>query len=243
MQDERSSATEGKEILKGVDLEIKAGQTHAIMGENGSGKTTLAKVISGQQEEYETKGAIEFFGENLLEMEPEDRARKGIFLAFQSPIEIPGVSLSSLLTSSLKEIGRVRNKRNMDSLDFAGLIEEKAKNFKLKEEFLSRGVNEGASGGERKKNEIFQMQVLEPRLAILDEIDSGLDIDSLKKAAKAVIVARKKDNAFLIITHYQRILNYIKPDFVHILVDGKIVKSGGAELALEVEKYGYEHFC
>ena len=234
---------DGKEILKGIDLEIKAGETHAIMGKNGSGKTTLARVIAGQKEGCEISGQVNFLGRNLFEMEPEERARAGIFLAFQNPIEVPGVALSSFLTSSLNEIRKARKELPLDWFDFSRQVEEKTKSLGLKEEFLSRGVNEGFSGGERKKNEIFQMLFLEPKLSILDEIDSGLDIDSLKRVAKAVNSERKEDNAFLIITHYQRILNYVKPDFVHIMVDGKIVRSGNANLALEVEKIGYGHFC
>lgn len=223
-------------------MEIKAGQTHAIMGQNGSGKTTLAKVLAGTKEGYEIKGDVKFFGENLLAMEPEDRAKKGIFLAFQNPIEIPGVPLSSFLMASFNEIRKYQGEPGLDPIDFSNSVEEKARVLGLKKEFLSRGVNEGFSGGERKKNEIFQMWALQPKLAILDEIDSGLDIDSLKSVSRVVNQQRKKDNAFLIITHYQRILNYIKPDFVHIMVDGKIIRSGGAGLASEVEKNGYKHF-
>lgn len=234
---------EGKDILRGIDLSIKAGQTHAIMGQNGSGKTTLAKVLAGISEGYEINGRIDFLGKDLLKMEIEERAKKGIFLAFQNPIEIPGLYLSSFLRASFNEIRGAQKKAVLDPVEFSGEIEEKAASLGLKKEFLFRGVNEGFSGGERKKNEIFQMMVLKPRLAILDEIDSGLDVDSLKKVAKAVNFTRKKDKAFLIITHYQRILNYIKPDFVHVMVEGRIVRSGNSKLAKEVEKNGYGHFC
>ncbi|TSC75522.1 MAG: Fe-S cluster assembly ATP-binding protein [Parcubacteria group bacterium Gr01-1014_30] len=234
-------STEGKEILKGVDLEIKAGQTHAIMGQNGSGKTTLAKIIAGQQEGFLVQGRISFLGKNLLQMEPEERAKAGIFMAFQSPIEIPGLALASFLTSSLNEISKSRGERPLDPMDFSDLAKEEAAFLGLKQEFLARGVNEGFSGGERKKNEIFQMRVLRPLLSILDEIDSGLDVDSLKKVAQAINESRTRENSFLIITHYQRILNYIKPDFVHVMVGGRIARSGGAELALEIEEKGYGH--
>jgi len=235
-------AISDKEILKGINLRIKAGETHAIMGQNGSGKTTLAKVLAGSQEGYGIKGEIRFLGKDILKMEPEDRARCGIFMAFQNPVEIPGVALSSFLNASFNEISQAQGRKSLDPIDFSDSIGKTAKAIGLKREFLSRGVNEGFSGGERKKNEIFQMLILQPRLAILDEIDSGLDIDALKKVAKVISGARKKDNAFLVITHYQRILNYIKPDFVHIMVGGRIVKSGNSKLALEVEKNGYEYF-
>ncbi len=235
--------TDGKEILKGVDLRVRAGETHAIMGANGSGKTTLAKVIAGISEGCEIKGRINFLGKNIFKMAPEERARNGIFLAFQNPIEIQGISLFSFLIASINEIRKARKKPLLDPIDFSDLMEQKAKSLGIKKEFLSRGVNEGFSGGEKKKNEIFQMLFLEPRLAILDEIDSGLDVDSLKTVAKVINKLRKKDNVFLIITHYQRILNYITPDFVHVMVDGKIIRSGNSKLALEVEKKGYGHFC
>lgn len=233
---------EGKDILKSINLKVKQGQTHAIMGQNGSGKTTLARVIAGASEGYKVKGRINFFGKNILKMEPEERAKRGIFLAFQNPIEIPGVSLYNLLITSLNEIYKARKEPLLDPIDFSRVIEERVKELGLKKEFLSRGVNESFSGGEKKKNEIFQMIVLEPKLAILDEIDSGLDIDALKRVARVINSARKKDNAFLLITHYQRILDYIRPDFVHIMLEGRIIKSGSAKLALEVEKKGYEHF-
>ena len=230
----------GKEILKGIDLKIKAGEIHAIMGQNGSGKTTLARVIAGIAEDCEIKGQINFLGKNILKMKPEERARSGIFLAFQNPLEIPGVPLVNFLRASLNEIYKAQKKPLLDPVDFNNFIEEKVKISGFKKEFLSRGVNQGASGGEKKINEIFQLQVLEPKLAILDEIDSGLDIDSLKKVSQVIKNIRKEDNAFLIITHYQRILNYLRPDRVHVLINGKIVKSGDFKLALEVEKKGYE---
>jgi Fe-S cluster assembly ATP-binding protein len=235
-------STKGKEILRGVNLRVKNGQIHALMGENGSGKTTFAKILVGAQEEYEIKGKISFFGKNLLKMAPEQRARRGIFLAFQSPIEIPGVSFHSFLMSSLNEIRKYQREKPLDPLDLMNSIDEKARLLGLKNDFLSRGFNEGASGGERKKNEILQLMFLKPRLVILDEIDSGLDIDSLKKAAEVLQEVKQKNNAFLIITHYPRILNYIKPNFVHILYEGRIVKSGNFKLAFEVEKNGYKYF-
>jgi Fe-S cluster assembly ATP-binding protein len=238
-----STSIEGKEILKGVNLKIKKGEVHAIMGPNGSGKTTLAKIIAGASQGYKIKGKISFLGKDLFKMKVEERAKKGIFLAFQNPIEIPGVSISTLLRTSLNEICIAQKKPILEPDNFSKEIEKAAKVLGLKKDFFSRGINEGFSGGEKKKNEILQIIVLKPKLAILDEIDSGLDIDSLKKVAKALGLVKNKDMTLLIITHYQRILNYIKPNFVHIMSNGKIVRSGDFKLALKIEKMGYEHFC
>ena len=230
---------EEKEILKGLNLNIKPGEVHAIMGPNGSGKSTLSNILSGKKG-YEVNGNIKFEGENLLELETEERAHKGIFLAFQYPLEIPGVNTNIFLKTSLNAIRKARGEKELDALEFLKLVKQKSKELKFDEEKLNRQLNVGFSGGEKKKNEILQMSILNPKLSILDETDSGLDIDALKTVAQGVNALRKKNNSFLIITHYQRLLDYIKPDHVHVLMNGKITKSGGPELALELEKKGYE---
>lgn len=231
---------EGTEILKGINLKVNAGEVHAIMGPNGSGKSTLASVLAGKEEYEVTAGEILFNGKNLLELSPEDRAREGVFLAFQYPVEIPGVSNTNLLKTAVNEIRKYRGEEELDSMDFLSLLKEKSKLVELDQKFLSRSVNEGFSGGEKKRNEIFQMAVLNPTLAVLDETDSGLDIDALRIVANGVNKLKRKDNATIVVTHYQRLLNYIVPDFVHVLYKGKIVKSGGKELAFELEEKGYD---
>ena len=229
-----------KFILDGFNLEIKHGEIHAIMGPNGSGKSTLSNILSGKKG-YETSGQITFENQNLFNLEADERAHKGIFLAFQYPLEIPGVNTNIFLKTSLNAIRKAKGEKELDAIEFLKLVKTKAKELKFEEEKLSRQLNVGFSGGEKKKNEILQMSILDPKLCILDETDSGLDIDALKIVANGVNSLKKKNNAFLIITHYQRLLNYIKPDFVHVLMKGKIVKSGGPELALELEKKGYEN--
>lgn len=229
-----------KEILKGINLNVKAGEVHAIMGPNGSGKSTLSGVLAGKEDYEVTEGEVIFNGKNLLELSPEDRAREGVFLAFQYPVEIPGVSNINFLKTALNEIRTYNGKEEITAKDFLALIKEKQKIVELDGKLAGRNVNEGFSGGEKKRNEIFQMAVLEPKLAILDETDSGLDIDALRVVANGVNKLKSKDNATIVITHYQRLLDYIVPDFVHILYNGKIVKSGGKELALELEAKGYE---
>ncbi|HEX9251146.1 MAG TPA: Fe-S cluster assembly ATPase SufC [Ignavibacteriaceae bacterium] len=231
---------EGTEILKGINLKVNAGEVHAIMGPNGSGKSTLASVLAGKEEYEVTAGEVLYNEKNLLELSPEDRAREGVFLAFQYPVEIPGVSNTNLLKTAVNEIRKYRGEEELDSMDFLSLLKEKSKLVELDSKFLSRAVNEGFSGGEKKRNEIFQMAVLNPTLAVLDETDSGLDIDALRIVANGVNKLKRKDNATIVVTHYQRLLDYIIPDFVHVLYKGKIVKSGGKELALELEEKGYD---
>lgn len=231
---------EGTEILKGINLKVNAGEVHAIMGPNGSGKSTLASVLAGKEEYEVTEGEVLYNGKNLLDLSPEDRAREGVFLAFQYPVEIPGVSNTNLLKTAVNEVRKYRGEEELDSMDFLSLLKEKSKLVELDQKFLSRSVNEGFSGGEKKRNEIFQMAVLNPKLAVLDETDSGLDIDALRIVANGVNKLKAKDNATVVVTHYQRLLDYIIPDFVHVLYKGKIVKSGGKELALELEEKGYD---
>jgi len=228
----------GNEILKGVDLKVNPGEVHSIMGPNGSGKSTLAQVLA-RRESYEVTGSVQFNGKDLLAMKPEEAACDGLFLAFQYPVEIPGISNAYFLRAALNSIRKAHGEDELDAIDFLPLLKEKMKLLEMDEKFLNRPVNEGFSGGEKKRNEIVQMAVLEPRLAVLDETDSGLDIDALKVVAKGVNAMRNKDRAFVVVTHYQRLLNYIVPDYVHVLVNGRIVKSGGPELALELEAKGY----
>ncbi|MCO6442146.1 MAG: Fe-S cluster assembly ATPase SufC [Nitrococcus mobilis] len=233
---------QGVEILKGIDLAIERGETHAIMGPNGSGKSTLAKVLAGDPSYEVTGGEVYFQDRNLLELAPEDRAREGVFLGFQYPVEIPGVSNTYFLKAALNAIRKYRGEQELDAMEFLQLIKERAKSVKLDEALLRRPVNDGFSGGEKKRNEIFQLAVLEPYLAILDETDSGLDIDALRTVADGVNSLRSEERGFLVITHYQRLLNYIIPDKVHVLLHGRIVKSGGKELAEELEESGYALF-
>ena len=228
-----------REILKGIDLEVRAGEVHAIMGPNGSGKSTLSSVLAGREGYEVTAGSVEYLGQDLLAMEPEDRARAGVFLAFQYPVEIPGVNNAYLLKAALNAVRKERGEPELDAFEFLALIRDKMKLMQMDESFLNRGVNEGFSGGEKKRNEILQMAVLEPRLAVLDETDSGLDIDALRVAATGVNALRGPERSMLVITHYQRLLDYIVPDVVHVLSDGRIVRSGGKELALELEAKGY----
>ena len=230
-----------KSILNGLDLEIKSGEVHAIMGPNGSGKSTLANILSGKSG-YDVSGSLKYEGKNLQEIPIEERAQKGIFLAFQYPLEIPGVNTTNFLKTSLNSIRKAKGEKELDTLNLLKLIKEKASELNIDEKFLSRQLNVGFSGGEKKKNEILQMKLLEPKLAILDETDSGLDIDALRIVADGVNSHKNKNNAFLIITHYQRLLDYIKPDFIHVLSKGKIIKTGCAELGQELEKTGYENF-
>ncbi len=227
------------EILKGIDLKVGLGEVHAIMGPNGSGKSTLAQVLAGRDVYAVTEGEVTYDGKSLLGMAPEDRAREGVFMAFQYPVEIPGVSNTYFLRAALNAIRKQRGEEDLDAMDFLALIREKMKLLAMDESLMTRPVNEGFSGGEKKRNEIFQMAVLEPRLAILDETDSGLDIDALKIVARGVNAMRSKDRSMIVVTHYQRLLNYIVPDFVHVLSNGRIVKSGSKELALELERKGY----
>ena len=228
-----------REILKGIHLKVKAGEVHAIMGPNGSGKSTLAQVLAGRETYEVTGGEVTYDGKDLLAMSPEDRAREGIFLAFQYPVEIPGVNTTYLLRAGLNAARKQRGLEELDAMDFLTLVKEKAKLVEMDEGLMNRSVNEGFSGGEKKRNEVFQMAVLDPRLAILDETDSGLDIDALKIVAAGVNKLRGPDRAMIVVTHYQRLLNYIVPDKVHVLFEGRIVKSGGKELALELEDKGY----
>ena len=231
---------EEKQILKGINLEIKPGEVHAIMGPNGSGKSTLASVLAGRENFEVTGGSVDFLGKDLLDMAPEDRAREGLFLAFQYPVEIPGVSTTNFIKTAVNETRKYRGQEPLDAVAFLKLMKERMKLVEIDQSLLSRSLNEGFSGGEKKRNEIFQMAMLEPRLAILDETDSGLDIDALRIVANGVNQLRSKDNAFLVVTHYQRLLDYIVPDFVHVLYNGRIVKSGTKELALELEERGYD---
>ena len=228
------------EILKGVDLTVNEGEIHAIMGPNGSGKSTLAKVIAGHPEYEVTKGDILFNGESILEMDPDERSHAGIFLAFQYPVEVPGVTNTTLLRESYNTIAASRGREELDPLEFDDYIREKLELVDMKPDFLNRSVNTGFSGGEKKRNEIFQMAVLEPRLSLLDETDSGLDIDALKTVSDGINKLHREDDAVVMITHYQRMLNYIQPDFVHVMIAGRIVKSGGKELALKLEEQGYD---
>lgn len=238
--DNLHASIEGNKILKGISLHIRPGEVHAIMGPNGSGKSTLAQVLTGRPEYLVTAGAVQFQGKDLLAMSPEERAREGLFLAFQYPVEIPGVNTSYFLRTALNEVRRHRGLPPMSAGDFIKWIRDKAADVEMDPSFLNRSVNEGFSGGEKKRNEVLQMAVLEPRLAVLDETDSGLDIDALKVVAQGVNRLRSQDNSFLVITHYQRLLNYIVPDVVHVLYDGRIVKTGGKELALDLEAHGYD---
>ncbi|HYD90260.1 MAG TPA: Fe-S cluster assembly ATPase SufC [Flavobacterium sp.] len=231
---------EDKEILKGINLEVKAGEVHAIMGPNGSGKSTLSSVIAGREDYEVTDGEIILEGENIGELAPEERAHKGVFLSFQYPVEIPGVSVTNFMKTAINETRKAQGRDEMPANEMLKLIREKSELLEIDRKFLSRSLNEGFSGGEKKRNEIFQMAMLEPKLAILDETDSGLDIDALRIVANGVNKLRSKDNAVVVITHYQRLLDYIVPDFVHVLYNGKIVKSGGKELAYELEEKGYD---
>lgn len=234
------ASVEDKEILRGINLKVNAGEVHAIMGPNGSGKSTLASVIAGKEEFEVTKGRVELNGEDLEDSAPEERAHKGVFLSFQYPVEIPGVSVTNFMKTAINESRKAQGLEDMPANQMLKLIREKAEMLEIDRKFLSRSLNEGFSGGEKKRNEIFQMAMLEPKLAILDETDSGLDIDALRIVANGVNKLKSKDNAVIVITHYQRLLEYIVPDFVHVLHNGRIVKSGGKELALELEEKGYD---
>jgi Fe-S cluster assembly ATP-binding protein len=234
------ASIDGKPILNGINLTVKAGEVHAIMGPNGSGKSTLASVLAGREDYDVTEGTVEFAGKNLLELSPEDRAREGVFLAFQYPVEIPGVSTINFLKTAVNQIREYKGEKAMDAATFLKTMKEKMRIVEIDQSLLNRSLNEGFSGGEKKRNEIFQMAMLEPRLALLDETDSGLDIDALRIVANGVNTLRNADNATIVVTHYQRLLDYIVPDFVHVLYKGRIVKSGGKELALELEEKGYD---
>jgi len=234
------ASIEGKKILKGINLEVKAGEVHAIMGPNGSGKSTLASVLAGREEYEVEEGSVDFTGKDLLELAPEERAGEGIFLAFQYPVEIPGVTTINFLKTATNEIRKYRGEEPLDAVQFLKRMKEKTQLVNINQELLKRSLNEGFSGGEKKRNEIFQMAMLEPRLAILDETDSGLDIDALRIVAEGVNKLKGNDNATIVVTHYQRLLEYIVPDYVHVLFDGRIVKSGTKELALELEAKGYD---
>ncbi len=233
------ASVDGKQILRGIDLKVNAGEVHAIMGPNGSGKSTLSQVLTGRESYTVDGGSVTWEGENLLEMPIEDRARSGIFLAFQYPVEIPGVSNASFLKAAVNSVRRFRDLPELDAMDFLAKVKAEMKKVEMKEEFIYRSVNEGFSGGEKKRNEVLQMALLEPKLAILDETDSGLDIDALRIVAEGINRMRSPERAMLVITHYQRLLEYIVPDFVHVLAGGRIVRSGGRELALELEERGY----
>src|SRR2546427_6013144 len=234
------AGVDGKKILNGVNLTIRSGEVHAVMGPNGSGKSTLAQILAGREGYEVTEGEVLYEGKDLLDLDPEERAREGLFLAFQYPVEIPGVNSTYFLKAALNEVRKHRGLPELDAMEFLSLVKEKMKILELREDFLKRPVNEGFSGGEKKRNEIFQMAVLEPKLAVLDETDSGLDIDALRIVADGVNKLRRPDNAQLVITHYQRLLNYIVPDFVHVLYDGRIVRTGDKQLALDLEEKGYE---
>jgi Fe-S cluster assembly ATP-binding protein len=234
------ASVEGKAILKGIDLEIKAGEVHAIMGPNGSGKSTLASVLAGRKEYEVTEGSVEYLGKDLLELAPEERAGEGLFLAFQYPVEIPGLTTTNFIKTAVNEIRKYRGEEPLDAVAFLKMMKEKMAMMNIGQSLLSRPLNEGFSGGEKKRNEVFQMAMLQPKLAILDETDSGLDIDAIRIVANGVNKLRNKDNAVLVVTHYQRLLDYIVPDFVHVLYNGRIVKSGTKELALELEEKGYD---
>ena len=235
-----SAGINGKQILKGVNLIVRPGEVHAIMGPNGSGKSTLGYVLAGRKGYDVTGGSVTYEGKDLIELPPEDRAREGLFLAFQYPVEIPGVNNTYFLRAAYNELRKHRQQEEVDAVDFLAIVKEKMKLLELPDAMLKRSVNEGFSGGEKKRNEIFQMAVLDPKLAILDETDSGLDIDALRIVAEGVNKLKRPDNAAIVITHYQRLLNYIIPDFVHVLFDGRLIKSGGKELALELEEKGYD---
>jgi Fe-S cluster assembly ATP-binding protein len=237
---ELHAGVEEKDILKGINLTVNAGEVHAIMGPNGSGKSTLASVIAGKEEFEISKGGLTLYGQDITELDPEERAHKGVFLSFQYPVEIPGVTVTNFIKTAINETRKAKGLKDMPAGEMLKLIKEKADLLEIDRKFLSRSLNEGFSGGEKKRNEIFQMAMMEPKLAILDETDSGLDIDALKVVANGVNKLKSKDNAVVVITHYQRLLDYIVPDFVHVLMDGKIVKSGGKELAYELEEKGYD---
>ena len=234
------AGVESKQILKGFSLTVNAGEVHALMGLNGSGKSTLAAILAGREGYEVTEGSVSYLGEDLLEMDPEERARAGVFLAFQYPVEIPGVNSTYFLKAALNEIRKSKGQQELDAIEFLNLVKEKIKLLDLNEDLLKRSVNEGFSGGEKKRAEIFQMAILEPKLAILDETDSGLDIDALKVVSSGVNKLKRPDSAQLVITHYQRLLNYIVPDFVHVMADGRIIRSGDKNLALELESKGYD---
>ena len=234
------AGTEDKQILKGINLDIKAGEVHAIMGPNGSGKSTLSAVLAGKNQYEVTEGSVDFLGKDLLELSPEARAGEGVFLSFQYPIEIPGLSTTNFMKTAVNEIRKYRGQDELDAVSFLKIMKEKMKLVEVDQAMLSRALNEGFSGGEKKRNEIFQMAMLEPKLAILDETDSGLDIDAIRIVANGVNQLRNSDNAILVVTHYQRLLDYVVPDFVHVLYDGRIVKSGTKELAFELEERGYD---
>jgi Fe-S cluster assembly ATP-binding protein len=234
------ASIEGKEILKGINLEVKPGEVHAIMGPNGSGKSTLASVLAGRESYEVIEGSVEFLGKDLLELSPEERAGEGLFLAFQYPVEIPGLTTTNFIKTAVNEIRKYRGQESLDAVAFLKLMKEKMALMNIDQSLLSRSLNEGFSGGEKKRNEIFQMAMLQPKLAILDETDSGLDIDAIRIVANGVNKLKSKDNAVLVVTHYQRLLDYIIPDFVHVLYNGRIVKTGTKELALELEEKGYD---
>jgi Fe-S cluster assembly ATP-binding protein len=234
------ASVEGKEILRGINLDVNAGEVHAIMGPNGSGKSTLASVLAGREEYEVTEGSVDFMGKDILELSPEDRAREGLFLAFQYPVEIPGVSTTNFIKTAVNEKRKYNGQPPLDAVSFMKLMKEKMNLVEIDKSLLTRSINEGFSGGEKKKNEIFQMAMLEPKLTILDETDSGLDIDALRIVASGVNKLRDENRAIIVITHYQRLLDYLQPDFVHVLLNGKIVKSGTKDLALELEEKGYD---